>query len=426
MIRKYKDLKLAIIGLGYVGLPLALEFSKIKSVIGFDISHKRVKELKSGIDKNLEFNKRELIKSKKLYFTDRIERLKSANCFIITVPTPIDKLKKPDLKPLLKASKIVSKIIKKGDLIIYESTVYPGCIEEVCVPVLEKYSNLNFNKDFFCGYSPERINPGDKQHTISKIKKVTSGSKREIADLVDLLYKKIITAGTHKAPSIKVAEAAKVIENTQRDLNIALINELSILFNKLNIDTKAVLDAASTKWNFVNFKPGLVGGHCIGVDPYYLTYKAKKIGYKTKIILAGRELNDKMGSHVASQLISAMKNKNIKIKKAKILIMGLTFKENCTDIRNSGVKNLFDTLRNFNCNLDIYDPWANRQDVKKIFNLYPIKALGKSTYDGIVIAVAHDIFKNLEKKIINRISKKNSVIYDLKNLFKSDKIDLKL
>ena len=426
MIRKYKDLKLAIIGLGYVGLPLALEFSKIKSVIGFDISHKRVKELKSGIDKNLEFNKRELIKSKKLYFTDRIERLKSANCFIITVPTPIDKLKKPDLKPLLKASKIVSKIIKKGDLIIYESTVYPGCIEEVCVPVLEKYSNLNFNKDFFCGYSPERINPGDKQHTISKIKKVTSGSKREIADLVDLLYKKIITAGTHKAPSIKVAEAAKVIENTQRDLNIALINELSILFNKLNIDTKAVLDAASTKWNFVNFKPGLVGGHCIGVDPYYLTYKAKKIGYKTKIILAGRELNDKMGSHVASQLISAMKNKNIKIKKAKILIMGLTFKENCTDIRNSGVKNLFDTLRNFNCNLDIYDPWANRQDVKKIFNLYPIKALGKSTYDGIVIAVAHDIFKNLEKKIINRISKKKSVIYDLKNLFKSDKIDLKL
>ena len=282
MIRKYKDLKLAIIGLGYVGLPLALEFSKIKSVTGFDISHKRVKELKSGIDKNLECNKRELTKSKKLYFTDRIERLKSANCFIITVPTPIDKLKKPDLKPLLKASKIVSKILKKGDLIIYESTVYPGCIEEVCVPVLEKYSNLNFNKDFFCGYSPERINPGDKQHTISKIKKVTSGSKREIADLVDLLYKKIITAGTHKAPSIKVAEAAKVIENTQRDLNIALINELSILFNKLNIDTKAVLDAASTKWNFVNFKPGLVGGHCIGVDPIILHIKQRKLDIKQR------------------------------------------------------------------------------------------------------------------------------------------------
>ena len=312
MINSNKDLKLAIIGLGYVGLPLALEFAKKRSVIGFDINKKRINELKSGIDKNLEFTKEELQDSKQIYFTDSQEKFKSTNCYIITVPTPIDEFKNPNLKPLFKASEMIGKIIKKGDLIIYESTVYPGCVEEACVPILEKFSDLKFNKDFFCGYSPERINPGDKDHTISNIKKITSGSTLEVAQLVDDLYNEIITVGTHKAPNIKVAEAAKVIENTQRDLNIALINELSILFNRMNIDTQAVLDAAGSKWNFLPFKPGLVGGHCIGVDPYYLTYKAENIGYHPKIILAGRELNDNMGKYVASELIDEMKKKKFK------------------------------------------------------------------------------------------------------------------
>ena len=426
MINKVKRFKLAIIGLGYVGLPLAIEFSKKKFVIGFDINKKRVKELNSGIDKNLEFNKKELKTSKKLFFTNSINQLKSANCFIITVPTPIDKFKKPDLTPLLNASKIIGKIIKKNDLIIYESTVYPGCIEEVCVPVLENFSKLRFNKDFFCGYSPERINPGDKKHTISKIKKITSGSTPKIATKIDNLYNEIITAGTHKASSIKVAEAAKVIENTQRDLNIALVNELSILFSKLNIDTQDVLDAARTKWNFLPFKPGLVGGHCIGVDPYYLTYKAENIGYKTKVILSGRELNDSMGSHFASRLVVAMKEKKIKIKNSKILIMGLTFKENCADIRNSGVKSLFDNLKKFNCILDLYDPWTSIKDVKKIYNVKPLKSLIRRNYDGIVIAVAHDIFKVKGIDFIQDLCKKNKVIYDLKNLFESEKVDLRL
>ena len=426
MINKIEDLKLAIIGLGYVGLPLALEFSKKKNVVGFDINKKRIKDLNSGFDKNLEFNKKQLHSIKHLRFTSNIEDLKSANCFIITVPTPIDELKKPDLKPIFKASKIIGKILKKKDLVIYESTVYPGCIEEECVQILEKFSKLNFNKDFFCGYSPERINPGDKLNTISKIKKITSGSTPKVADLVDNLYNEIITVGTYKAPSIKVAEAAKVIENTQRDLNIALINELSILFHKLDIDTQAVLDAAGSKWNFLPFKPGLVGGHCIGVDPYYLTHKAESVGYKAKIILAGRELNDKMGEHVASQFFSAMKKKNIEIKNAKVLIMGLTFKENCADIRNSGVKNLFDTLKKSNCVLDLYDPWANKDDIKKIYDINPIRTLTTNTYEGILIAVAHDEFKTLGENTIMNLCKKKSVIYDLKNLFKSDKIDLRL
>ena len=309
MINKSKNLTLAIIGLGYVGLPLTLEFAKIRKVIGFDINEKRIEELSSGIDKNLEFNEHELKGSKQLNFTKNEKDLKYANCYIITVPTPIDDFKKPDLKPLIKANEMVGKIIKQGDLIIYESTVYPGCVEEVCVPILERFSGLIFNQDFFCGYSPERINPGDKDHTISNIKKITSGSTLEIADLVDELYNEIITVGTHKAPSIKVAEAAKVIENTQRDLNIALMNELSILFSKMNIDTQAVLDAAGSKWNFLPFKPGLVGGHCIGVDPYYLTHKAKSVGYKPKIILAGRKINDNMGTHVASEFIKELKKK---------------------------------------------------------------------------------------------------------------------
>ena len=426
MINQIKDLKIAVIGLGYVGLPLVLEFSKKIRVIGFDINKSRIRELKSGIDKNLEFRKNDLKKRRKLLFTDNEEDLKLVNCFIITVPTPIDKYKKPDLKPLNEASKIVGKKLKKRDLVIYESTVYPGCIEEECVPILVKFSRLKFNKDFFCGYSPERINPGDKKNTISNIKKITSGSTPQIANLVDNLYKKIIKAGTHKAPTIKVAEAAKVIENTQRDLNIALVNELSILFNKLNIDTQAVLDAAKSKWNFLPFKPGLVGGHCIGVDPYYLTHKAKKIGYKAKIILAGRDLNDKMGMHVASKLVSAMKNKNINIKRSKILIMGLTFKENCADIRNSGVKNLFESLKKFHCKIDLYDPWTKNKDIKKVFKLNSINILKKNTYDALIIAVAHDKFKSIGLSTIKKLCKRNRVIYDLKNLFNSGEVDLRL
>tara|TARA_B100000787_G_scaffold38142_1_gene26985 strand:- start:5313 stop:6593 length:1281 start_codon:yes stop_codon:yes gene_type:complete len=426
MINKIEELKIAIIGLGYVGLPLALAFEKKRSVIGFDIEKKRIDELLSGIDKNLESTKNELQNIRQLNFTSNEADLKSANCYIVTVPTPIDEFKKPDLNPLSKASEIVGKFIKKGDLIIYESTVYPGCVEEYCVPILQKFSGLNFNQDYFCGYSPERINPGDKEHTVSNIKKITSGSTPEIADLVDDLYNEIVTVGTHKAPSIKVAEAAKVIENTQRDLNIALINELSIFFNKMNIDTQAVLDAAGSKWNFLPFKPGLVGGHCIGVDPYYLTYKAKSIGYVPKIILAGRELNDKMGNHVASQLITSMKKKSIQIKSAKILIMGLTFKENCADIRNSGIKNVIESLKNFNCNLDLYDPWADKEDIKKTYDIYPNSTLKENTYDGIIIAVAHDKFKTMGIDTIYNLCKKNHIIYDLKYLFTSDRIDLRL
>ena len=426
MISKCKDLKLAIIGLGYVGLPLALEFDKKKLVIGFDISKKRIKELNSGIDRNLEFNKQTLQSLKCLTFTNNEEDLKSANCYIITVPTPIDKFKKPDLRPLVNASEIVGKIIKKRDIIIYESTVYPGCVEEICVPILEKCSQLKFNQDFFCGYSPERINPGDKEHTISNIKKITSGSTPEITNLIDELYNEIITAGTHKAPSIKVAEAAKVIENTQRDLNIALINELSILFTKMNIDTNAVLEAAGSKWNFLPFKPGLVGGHCIGVDPYYLTYKAKSIGYHPKIILAGRELNDKMGGYVALELVKTMKKKNIEIKGAKILIMGLTFKENCPDIRNSGVQNVIVELKKFECNLDLQDPYVDREEIKKIYDIYPNLKLSQNSYDAVLIAVAHNEFKTIGLNKIKNLCKKNHVIFDLKNLYNSDQVDLKL
>ena len=426
MINTIKDIKLGIIGLGYVGLPLALEFSKNRKVIGFDIKKKRIEELNSGIDKNLESNKEELQNSKKLNFTNNEEDLKYANCFIITVPTPIDELKKPDLQPLLQASEMIGKIIKKGDLIIYESTVYPGCTEEVCVPILEKFSNLKFNLDFFCGYSPERINPGDKKHTISNIKKITSGSTPKISDLIDNLYNEIIIAGTHKASSIKVAEAAKVIENTQRDINIALINELSMIFSKLNIDTKEVLDAAGSKWNFLNFKPGLVGGHCIGVDPYYLTYKAESVGHHPKIILAGREINDNMGSHVVSEMIKKMEEKKINIKNSKILIMGITFKENCSDIRNSGVKMVFERLKKYTHNIDLYDPWTDSKEIKKIYGINSQQTLNKNDYDGIIIAVAHKIFIEMGKIEILNLCKKNHVIYDLKYLFTKDQIDLRL
>ena len=426
MKKKYKEIKLAIIGLGYVGLPLALEFAKKRKVIGFDTNHLRIKELIAGVDKNLEFSKKELQKSTNLKFTNNSENLKSSNCYVITVPTPVDKLNKPDLRILKKASKMVSNILKKGDLVIYESTVYPGCMEEQCVPILEKFSKLKFNKDFFCGYSPERINPGDKKHTITNIKKITSGSTPDIANLVDDLYKEIIVAGTHKAPNIKIAEAAKVIENTQRDLNIALINELSIIFGKMNIDTQAVLDAAGSKWNFLPFKPGLVGGHCIGVDPYYLTYKSQSIGYYPKVILAGRDTNDNMGNHVAITLISEMKKKNIQIKKSNILIMGLTFKENCADIRNSGIKNVIKDLKKFDCKIDLYDPWANTNEINKTYNINPRSKLPSNTYDGVIIAVAHEIFKKMEIKTIKKLCKKTHVIYDLKYVFSKSEVDLRL
>ena len=420
MIKDIKELNLAVIGLGYVGLPLALEFAKKKIVIGFDLEKKRINQLKSKIDKNLEISRNEFEKAKKIKFTYNKKDLKSANCFIITVPTPIDKFKRPDLKPLISASQIVGGLLKKNDIVIYESTVYPGCIEEQCVPVLEKLSKLEFNKSFFCGYSPERINPGDKKLKISNIKKITSGSTPKIAKLIDDLYKQIIKVGTHRAPSIRVAEAAKVIENTQRDLNIALINEFSILFNKLNIDTQDVLNAAGSKWNFLPFRPGLVGGHCIGVDPYYLTYKAKSIGYNPKVILAGRNINDSMGAYVAKQLIMKMKNKKIKIKNSKILVMGLTFKENCTDIRNSGIQNVINKLKKFKCKLDLYDPWANKFEIKNVYNNYPILKLYEKKYDSIIIAVAHEKFKVLGMESIKKLCKKNHIIYDLKSLFSKD------
>ena len=426
MIDKNTDIKLAVVGLGYVGLPLALEFAKRRKVIGFDINKERIKELKSGIDRNLEFGKKELKQSKKLDFTNSIEKVKSANYYIITVPTPVDKFKKPDLKLLLKATEMIGKIIKKRDLIIFESTVFPGCVEEICVPLLEKFSRLKFNQEFFCGYSPERINPGDKNHTISNIKKITSGSTPKVADLVDDLYNEIVTVGTHKAPNIKVAEAAKVIENTQRDLNIALINEFSILFNKLNIDTYDVLKAAESKWNFLPFNPGLVGGHCIGVDPYYLTYKAESVGYHPKIILAGRELNDGMGSYVAKRLIKKMKKKNIKIKGAKILVLGLTFKENCPDIRNTGVEGVIIELKKHKCQLDLFDPYVKLKDMKVSYNILENLKLNQNTYDSIIIAVAHDKFKKLSLSKIKSLCKINHVIFDIKNIFNSNKVDLKL
>lgn len=425
-MHKLEELELAIIGLGYVGLPLTLAFAKKRKVIGFDINTKRISELSSGIDKNQEFSKKQLKESKTLILTSNFADLKSANCYIITVPTPVDASNEPDLEYLKKASKLVSSVLKKNDIVIYESTVYPGCVEEECIPFIEKYTDFKFNKEFFCGYSPERINPGDKKHTVTNIKKITSGSNKETADLVDDLYNEIIIVGTHKAPSIKVAEAAKVIENTQRDLNIALINELSMLFQKMNIDTQEVLEAAESKWNFIPFKPGLVGGHCIGVDPYYLTYKAKSIGYNPKVILAGRETNNNMGAFVSLNFTKKMENKNIKIKKSKILIMGLTFKENCADIRNSGVENVISELKKIDCKIDLYDPWVNEDEIKKTYNLYPKTKLKNNTYDGIIIAVSHEVFKTMGIKAIRDLCKKNSVIYDLKYLFSKEDVDIRL
>ncbi len=421
-------MQLAIIGLGYVGLPLAVEFGKKRSVVGFDINQKRIDELKAGNDFTLETTSEELHDAKFLSYTTNLDDLRACTCFIVTVPTPIDEHKRPDLTPLIKASESVGKVLKKGDIIIYESTVYPGATEEDCVPVLEKFSGLKFNLDFFCGYSPERINPGDKEHRVTTIKKVTSGSTPEIADIVDALYNEIITAGTHKASSIKVAEAAKVIENTQRDLNIALINELALIFNKMGIDTESVLLAAGSKWNFLPFRPGLVGGHCIGVDPYYLTHKAQQIGYHHEIILAGRRLNDSMGAYVVSQMVKAMMKRRIQVDGARILVMGLTFKENCPDLRNTRVVDIVKELKEYNCQVDVYDPWISTAESEHEYGITPINALpsGDGCYDGIIIAVAHHQFKEMGAKAIRALGKNAHVLYDLKYILPVDASDLRL
>jgi len=418
--------KIAIIGLGYVGLPLAIEFGKKRKVVGFDINTKRINELQNSYDLTLETTAEELERAIYLNFTSNIENIKDCEIYIITVPTPIDKNKKPDLTPLKESSKMISQILRKGDIVIYESTVYPGATEEICVPILCEGSGLNFNHDFFCGYSPERINPGDKEHRLVNIMKVTSGSTSKVAEEVDNLYKEIIIAGTHKAKSIKVAEAAKVIENTQRDVNIALINELSKIFNKLNIDTESVLEAAGTKWNFMPFRPGLVGGHCIGVDPYYLTHKAIEIGYYPEMILAGRELNDGMGRYIANQVLNLMTKKKIELSNANILIMGLTFKENCPDLRNTRVLDIVEELEKNNCNVDLFDPWVDHDVAFKDFGIKTIMTPQTNQYDAIIITVAHNEFKKLSITDIKAFAKLNHIVYDVKYLLKVDETDGRL
>ena len=420
------ELSLCVVGLGYVGLPLAVEFGKKRSVIGFDIKKNRIAELQSGFDHTLEVSSEELREAKLLSFTTDIQELKKCNVFIVTVPTPIDEHKNPDLTPLIKSSETIGKVLKKGDIVIYESTVYPGCTEEDCVPVLEKFSGLKFNTDFFAGYSPERINPGDKEHRVTTIKKVTSGSTPETAELVDQLYKEIIVVGTHKAPSIKVAEAAKVIENTQRDVNIALINELAIIFNKMGIDTEADLQAAGTKWNFLPFRPGLVGGHCIGVDPYYLTHKAESIGYHPQIILSGRRLNDGMGVYVVSQLVKAMTKKRIHVDGARVLVMGFTFKENCPDLRNTRVVDIVKELKEYNTNVDIYDPWISPTEAEEEYGIIPIQELKNGIYDAIVLAVAHKQFKEMGVGKIRTFGKKEHILFDVKYVFPAVDVDVRL
>jgi UDP-N-acetyl-D-glucosamine/UDP-N-acetyl-D-galactosamine dehydrogenase len=418
--------KLAVIGLGYVGLPLAVEFGKKRPVMGFDINKNRIQELKSGHDFTLEISSEELNDAHHLSLTSAMSDIAFCDMFIITVPTPIDEHKQPDFSPLIKASEAIGSVLKAGDIVIYESTVYPGAVEEVCVPVLEKISSLAFNRDFYVGYSPERVNPGDKQHRVTSIKKVTSGSTPEVADTIDALYNEIITAGTHKASSIKVAEAAKVIENTQRDLNIALINELAIIFNRLNIDTEEVLKAAETKWNFLPFRPGLVGGHCIGVDPYYLTHKAQAVGYHPEIILAGRRLNDGMGVYIASQLIKTMVKRGIQVEGSKALVMGLTFKENCPDIRNTRVVDVVRELRDYNIAVDVYDPWASAADVEHEYNIHLTEQPLAQTYDAIILAVSHQQFKEMGASAIRLLGKSTHILYDLKYCLPRDASDLRL
>ena len=415
--------KIAIIGLGYVGLPLAVEFGRKFEVVGFDINKKRISELSIGDDFTLETTKEQILSSTGLTFSSENSDLAECNFYIITVPTPVDKNNKPDLTPLIKASETVGKVLKKGDIVVYESTVYPGCTEEDCVPVLEKTSGLVFNQDFYCGYSPERINPGDKEHTVTKILKITSGSTAEIAEIIDQVYRTIIVAGTFKAASIKVAEAAKVIENSQRDINIAFVNELAKIFNKLGIDTNDVLEAAGTKWNFMKFKPGLVGGHCIGVDPYYLTFKSQELGYYPEIILAGRKLNDRMGAHIANQVMKLMKKKNHNIDSAEVLMLGITFKENCTDIRNSKAIDIVNELREFGAIVDVYDPLADKHEVEKEYSIILTDTIDKKNYKAIILAVAHDEFLNID---FSSIRSNNTVVFDVKSILPIENIDGRL
>ena len=421
-ISQPENIKIAIIGLGYVGLPLAVEFEKKYSVLGFDINQTRIDELNNGYDRTQEMTSEELKSLQNLSFSIDKKQLETCNIFIITVPTPIDNYKKPDLTPLLSASRTVGKVLKKNDIVIYESTVYPGCTEEDCVPVLETESGLIFNQDFFCGYSPERINPGDKVNTLTKIKKVTSGSTPEIADFVDDLYGSIIEAGTYKATSLKVAEASKAIENAQRDVNISFVNELALIFDKMGIDTSEVLEAAGTKWNFLKFKPGLVGGHCIGVDPYYLLHKSESLGYYPQVILSGRRVNDNMGIFVANKLIKLLIKKGHKIEGSKVLILGITFKENCPDIRNSRVIDVYQELKEFGVEVEVYDPWASKHEVKEEYNIFLLDSLTEK-YDGILLAVSHDEFKSLN---LENFKNKNAVIFDIKGICDKNSVDARL
>lgn len=416
----------AIIGLGYVGLPLAVEFGKRYPTVGFDINPQRVAELQNGVDATLEVSADELKSASRLIYSTDIEELRRATVYIVTVPTPVDEHKKPDLTPLQKASETVGKVIKNGDIVVYESTVYPGATEEYCVPVIEQVSGMKFNEDFFVGYSPERINPGDKEHRLTSITKVTSGSTPETADFVDALYGSVIQAGTHKAPSIKVAEAAKVIENTQRDLNIALMNELAILFKKMGIDTEDVLKAAGTKWNFLPFRPGLVGGHCIGVDPYYLTHKAEGLGYHPQVILAGRRINDNMGGYVVGQLVKQMIKRRIQIENANVLVMGMTFKENCPDIRNTKVIDSILKLKEYDMNVDVYDPWVNVEGAQHEYGITPVSAPVPGKYDAIILAVAHREFREIGVAGVRSFGKERHVLFDLKYVLPKDAVDIRL
>jgi UDP-N-acetyl-D-galactosamine dehydrogenase len=420
------DIKLAVIGLGYVGLPLAVEFGKRRSVIGFDINKPRIDALNDGHDATLEVDDQELASANQLTFSADPASLRDCNVYIVTVPTPIDEHKRPDLTPLVKASETIGKTLKHGDIVIYESTVYPGATEEDCVPVLEAVSGLIFNKDFFAGYSPERINPGDKEHRVTTITKVTSGSTPQVAELVDQIYASIITAGTHKASSIKVAEAAKVIENTQRDLNIALVNELSMIFNRMGVDTEEVLQAAGTKWNFLPFRPGLVGGHCIGVDPYYLTHKAQSIGYHPEVILAGRRINDAMGRHVASELVKAMLTRSIQVNGSRVLVMGLTFKENCPDLRNTRVVDVVKELQDYNIQVDVHDPWINAAESQHEYGITPVAQPEQGAYDAILLAVGHNQFKAMGAQDIRGYGKPEHILYDLKYILPKEEVDLRL
>src|SRR5690625_1609300 len=416
-------MKLVVIGLGYVGLPLAVEFGKKRTVIGFDINPSRIDELRAGEDRTLEVEQEDLLAAKLVHYTADPNELAAANVFVVTVPTPIDEYKQPQLEPLIRASETIGKVLKKGDIVIYESTVFPGATEGVCVPVLESVSGLRYNEDFFAGYSPERINPGDKKNRLPGIVKVTSGSTPEIADKIDALYAEIITAGTHKASSIKVAEAAKVIENTQRDLNIALVNELALIFNRLNIDTEEVLQAAGTKWNFLPFRPGLVGGHCIGVDPYYLTHKAQQVGYHPEIILAGRRINDNMGAYIADEVIKLMVRRRIHVAQSRILMLGLTFKENCPDLRNTRVIDLIRELEGCGAEVEVYDPWVDPQAAEQEYGIRLIQQPAEGSYDAVIAAVAHQQFKSMTADEVRALTKPTSVIYDIKHVLPAGVVD---